>query len=405
MVLWVVFAVLTAATVALVARPLLNVRRDTDGDAGAETEATLNIYRDQLAEIDRELARGLIGKAEADAARSEVARRLIACADAGRAGASPDAAGTVATARSISRKLALGVLGAVPLVAILLYARLGAPEVASQPHAARVAMRPEASRIEELIARVEARLAENPEDGAGWDVIAPIYLRLRRFDDAVNAYAHAIRLKGESIPRLSGIAEAAISGSREGVPDVAREAYERIVARDPSRLDARFWLAVAKEQAGRREDARADYQAILNASPAEAPWRAMVAERLKAVGGSVPAAPAATGGAPAPGGSVGARPGAGAAPGPSASDVAAAAKRSPDEQAAMIRGMVDGLADRLKADGRDAAGWQRLIRAYIVLGERDKAAAALAGARQALAGDAAGRDAVETAARQLGLAP
>lgn len=397
MLLWIMFAALTAAVVALIARPLVASHEQLD--AGGDTEAALNIYRDQLAEVDREQSRGLIGEAEAEAARSEVARRLIARAD-DKSATALDGAG--APSQIWRSKAATAALACIPLLAVLLYVRVGSPQVASQPYAERAAVRPDSASVEDLIARVEARLAEDPEDGAGWDVIGPIYLRLERYDAALNAFANAIRLKGESMPRLSGLAEAAVASAQGGVPEVARQAYARIVAREPGRLDARFWLAVAKEQDGRRDQARAEYEAILKESPPGAPWRQHVGERLVAVGGSPPA----DGAVPTTAGQAGGQTGSDmprTSPGPGQAEVEAAARMSPQERTAMIAGMVEGLAARLAENGADAAGWQRLIRAYIVLGDKEKAATALGQARKALASDPAGLAATEAAARQLGL--
>ena len=406
MLLWVVFAVLTAIVVALVARPLLGAASASDADAN-ETEAALNIYRDQLAELEREQSRGLLAEAEASAARAEVARRLIARAETdAEVSARTVGAASVASRRGMSRRIGFASLAVLPLLAILLYARLGSPEVASRPLATRVAVAPAQAGVDELIARVEARLAENPEDGAGWDVIAPIYLRQRRFDDAIGAYTNALRVQGESMARLAGLAEAAISGADGSVPEIARQAYARIVAKDPTRLDARFWLAVAKEQDGKRDEARAEYEAILRAGPEDAPWRATVNERFAAVGGVPAMIIPGLGGAPFTPRTPSAQgPDRDGGPGPGQAEIEAAMRQSPEERATMIRSMVAGLAERLQANSADPAGWQRLVRAYIVLGEKDNAQAALVRARQALAGDAAGLGAVETAARQLGLAP
>ena len=128
-------------------------------------------------------------------------------------------------------------------------------------------------------------------------------------------------------------------------------AYEKILKLEPGRAEPRFWLALAKEQDGKLADALADYKALLAEAPAEAPWRG-------AVESASPRSPAASPVRPSPSR---ARP----APAPRMSPP----RRSspPEERARMIAAMVDGLAERLKRDGRDLAGWQRLVNAYVVL--------------------------------------
>jgi cytochrome c-type biogenesis protein CcmH len=234
---------------------------------------------------------------------------------------------------------------------------------------------------------VEARLREHPEDGDGWDVIAPVYFKLERFRDAANAYARAARLKGETVRRLAGLAEAAVLAADGIVTEEARLAYEKILKLEPGRHEPRFWLALAKEQDGKLESALSEYRALLADSPAQAPWRATVQSRIADVSGRLAGTH---------------RPDA-RAPGPSAEDVAAAEKLSPQDRAGVIAGMVDGLAARLKRDGSDLAGWQRLINAYAVLGRGQDARAALAEARKNFAADGDAQAALAELARSLGL--
>jgi cytochrome c-type biogenesis protein CcmH len=373
MLVWVIFAVLTAAVVWALTRPL------TAPTAEAESEpAGLEVYKAQLREIEADRGRGLIGEAEADAARVEVSRRLLAEAD--RADQKRPAGAPVG-----SRAVLTAIAAGLPLAAAAIYLLVGSPSLPSEPHAARLAQRPEQAPLADLVARVEARLREHPEDGRGWDVIAPVYLRQERYGDAVNAYARALRLLGETPKRLAGFAEASVLASNGVVTEEARAAYEKIVRLDPARPEPRFWLALAKEQDGELAKAAEDYEALLASAPAAAPWRAAVEERLRIVTARL-----------AGGDKAGPR-------GPTAADVAAASKLSAEDQSRMIAQMVDGLAQRLKANGRDVEGWQRLLRAYTVLGDKAKASAALADARKALAGDAKALGAIEAVAAELGI--
>ena len=193
MLLWFGLAVLTAVVVAALLRPLL-----ADGaSAGLSTEAlgpaaSTAVYRDQLAEIAAERARGLIAESEAEAARVEIARRLLAAAD-GSAIGSRDTAPPSAY-RDV-RTLAMGLAAGLPVLAVVVYLALGAPGQPGQPFAARTPDGP-GTNVEQLVARVEERLRTHPEDGRGWDVIAPVYLRLGRYHEAANAFQQALRLVG-----------------------------------------------------------------------------------------------------------------------------------------------------------------------------------------------------------------
>jgi cytochrome c-type biogenesis protein CcmH len=226
---------------------------------------------------------------------------------------------------------------------------------------------PQDRSIETLIARVEAHLAQNPNDGKGWEVIAPVYLRLDRVDDAVRARRNVLRLLGESPTHHADLGEALSMQANGIVTSEAKAEFESAAKLDPDDARSQYYLGLAAEQDGRAADAAQIWRAMLAKAPADAPWLPTVREALARVGAG-PDAPAAS-----------------TAPrGPSASDVAATSQMSPADRDAMIRGMVDGLASRLAQDGSDVDGWLRLIRAYVVLGDRDKAVAAVADARRAL---------------------
>jgi cytochrome c-type biogenesis protein CcmH len=249
------------------------------------------------------------------------------------------------------------------------------------------------AQVEELVARVEARLRSNPSDGQGWDVIAPVYLRLERFADAAEAYRRALELVGESPARLSGLAESSVLANDGVVTESARKAYQRLLELEPGRNEAVFGLALAKEQDGDLDQAEADYRKLLEIAPPQAPWRVFVQERLQAI--------AARRGTPADSSPPAASAPATASPEPSAADAIAALP--PDERRRMILQMVDSLSQRLKENGRDGEGWQRLIRSWTVLGEIQKAEAALKEARAALSGDESALAAVNALAKSLGL--
>lgn len=387
MLLWLSFVLLSAAVLAVLLRPLLR-RPARHEPALAANAADQAVYRDQLAEVDADAARGLINPAEAEAARREIARRLL-----GRADAEPAAPSTAAANSSIYT-VATGLIALVPVAAIGLYAALGSPQLPAVPHHARATTPIERTNVDELVARVEARLREHPEDGAGWDVIAPVYLRQERYRDAADAFSNAIRLLGATSRRLAGFAEATIIANNGVVSEEARKAYEEALRLEPGKVEARFWLGMAKEQDGRLAEAAADYRALLADSPANAPWRAPVSDRLATVTQRL-------GGAEAAAAAKQADRGRGEAPDPSA---AAAIEKLPQaERTKAIGDMVDGLAARLKQDGNDLQGWLRLVRAYKVLGRDAAAVAALADARKAMQANPAALGELDALARSLGM--
>lgn len=358
---WFVLAGMAALAALAAVWPLIRAPRGVGGDPAASETA---FYKAQLQEIKRDLERGLLPQGEAESARAEAARRLIAAA-----ASSPPPAPHAASRRS--RLVAAALIAvSLPAIAFPLYARLGRPSMPDEPLASRRIGPHGADEIEAAVAAVEARLAAKPDDGKGWAVIAPVYMRLERFSDAAHAYAEALRLLGEDPARRAAYGEALVAEAGGVVTDKAREAFDRALADQPGEPEARFYVALAAEQDGRKADAIRDYESLIADSPPTAQWRPMVNARLAALKGE----PAA------------------------ASDVAI-----PEAQRPMIEGMVNRLATRLASNGGSIDEWSRLIRAYTVLHEAGKAKAALADARKALAPDASAVASLDKLARALGL--
>ncbi len=391
MLLWLVFAGLTAAALAAVLWPLLRGERRSAPRAAHDAA----LYAHQLEEIDADLERGLIAPAEAQAAKTEISRRLLHAADRDRA--EP----TRKPEPAVERRTAVIVLVCtfllLPVLSLGLYLMRGSPSLPDQPLAARLEAPAGSERISGLVARVEARLRQHPEDGEGWDVIAPVYLRLQRYNDAADAYERALRLLGESSARLMGYGEALAAANNGVVTEAARQAFEKALARDPSLLKARFWLAIAKEQDGQFAEAASAWRDMLSGAPADAPWKPIVEERLRF-------AETHAGVKAAPSGQASAQPdSAPAAKGPTREDIAAAQSMTPEQRQAMIKQMVERLAQRLAEKGDDLEGWQRLVRAYTVLGQRDDAVRALGDARRNFEGNAQALAQLDVLATSLGL--
>ncbi|MEC9367716.1 MAG: c-type cytochrome biogenesis protein CcmI, partial [Pseudomonadota bacterium] len=193
MFLWFILALLTGGAVLAVLWPFL--RPPATAAAGRAHDAA--VYRDQLAEIDADQARGLIDKAEAQSARTEISRRILATGEAGGPGKSKSSQGAARLAFAFT-------VVCLPIASLAIYLSAGNPSLPDQPLAARLESNETNQSIAALVAKVEARLREHPDDGKGWDVVAPVYLRLGRYGDAADAFEQAIRLLGASAARYSG---------------------------------------------------------------------------------------------------------------------------------------------------------------------------------------------------------
>ena len=367
MILWTIFGLMTAAAIAAVLLPL--VRRRAEEFSGND----IAVYRDQLGELDRDRAAGLIGKSEAEAARVEISRRLLAAADA--ADSATVASDPTSVAR-FRRFIIAAALLLLPAGAGALYVRLGSPELASPP-AGDALQSEKQTQIENLVARVEVHLQGNPKDGRGWEILAPVYMQLGRYPDLVNAWRNALALLGESADREANLGEALMAEANGVVTIEAKAAFVRAVTLDNTIVSARYYLGRAAEQDGKREEAAKIWRDLIAEAPAEAHWVNDVRAALARV-------------EPSPG-----------TPTSAATGTQSAAAAKPDQQAVMIRGMVDGLAARLKQDGSDVDGWVKLVRSYKVLGEQDKAQTAISDARRALANDPDKRKLLDAGLKQL----
>jgi cytochrome c-type biogenesis protein CcmH len=360
--LWFALAVMTGLAVLLALWPLA-FRRARRSDASSE----VGFYRAQLAEIDRDVDRGVLPSAEATAARAEAARRLIA--------ASASGAARMPLADDLGRRraAAVAILIAIPLTALGAYHYLGRPDLPDAPLAERKADFSSPEALKAAIAKIEAHLATRPDDAQAWRLLTPVYMATGRYDDAANAYRQLLRLEGENGARRADYGEALVAAAGGVVTPDAHAAFDKALADTPSLPKARFYLALAVEQAGDTKKAIEQYQFLLDDSKGDAPWvRAVKARLAKLKGGAQPTQTAGLEGMSA-------------------------------DQQQMIRGMVERLATRLAKSGGSTEDWVRLIRAYSVLHETDKAKETLAAARAALASDAKAGPGLDALSRDLGL--
>jgi cytochrome c-type biogenesis protein CcmH len=359
MMLWSIFALMTLAAVFAVCWPF--VRRGKFVRSGSDVA----VYRDQLDEIDRDKAANLIGSVEAEAARVEVSRRLIAAAAAAKAGAAIAAPVPASRYRWATLAAAIVVL---PLGAGLTYLSLGSPNLAPVSINVEAVGQQLPEGIEQTVAEVENYLESNPNNGRGWELLAPVYIRLGRFDDAVRARRKALEIFGPDAARLGDLGEAIVLASNGAVTPEAKSLFERANAAEPEDVMAQYYLGLSAKQEGRRDEAVKRWTALISRAPAGAEWLPMVKDALARVdekGPSIVAAAASADGAP------------------------------PDHSDGAIDAMVARLAERLKTNGSDVPGWIQLVRSYRVLGNADKAEAAIADARAALANDQDGLQRLE----------
>jgi cytochrome c-type biogenesis protein CcmH len=374
MTLWSIFALMTAAAIFAVLWPLVRRPRLANSASGAD----LAIYRDQLDEIERDLAASLIGATEAVAARVEVSRRMISAFEH----AKPKPAAPDKNPNAKRRRVAAVILALlVPAIAIPVYLRIGSPKIPSAPFVERAVESPELQAINKMIAQAQARLERNPEDGRVWDALARLYMRVDRNEDSVMAWQTALRLLGENADREEGLGEALLALTAGVVTIEAKEAFARAVALDRNAVAARFYLGLAAEQEGKRDEAAGIWRDLIAAAPAGSPWVGSVRDALARVEGK-----------PADNRS-----------GPGGGDRAAADSLTP-EQIVKIRAMVERLAERLKRDGGDVEGWLQLVRSYAVLGDAGRARDAAINARNAIGQDSEKLRRLNEGARELGVA-
>jgi cytochrome c-type biogenesis protein CcmH len=285
----------------------------------------------------------------------------------------------------------------MPVVGLGCYSALGSPGLPSEPLSAREAGPGGDPELAKLIGKAERHLRADPDDGRGWDVLAPIYFRTGRLEDARVAYGNAIRLLGPSARRESGLGEVLVVTNAGQVTDAARAAFQNALKLEPNDPKASFYLALGLAQDGRTKQAIAAFNDLANRAPPNAPWLPAVQAQVAALEG-----PADNSASNAPrmaaGGAAAVPPG-----NPTPEQMAAAENMSAGDRVAMIRGMVSQLDTRLSAEPDNFPGWMRLVRSYMVLNEPAKAKGALGRALKAFPADTDHGKALMALASKLGI--
>lgn len=368
--LWVAIAMMTSAVVLALIWPLFARHEEPHARA-----SDITFYRSLLTEAEDDVRCGLVAPEDAATTRAELERRLLASIDSA-SGGRPRVSQRRWPRRAAAATAAVVVL---PILALASYLRVGAPGHPDMPIASRrtVEFTPAAA-----ISEIEAHLAIDPNDGGGLRAVAPIYLRMGRFHDAARAYEAALRLLGENAQERASLGQALVMAANGVVTAEARAAFDKALVEDPKQPIARFFQAIAVERDGNKNQARQLWEALKADTPSDAPWMDAILQHLASLS-EVPQSDAEA-----------------AHSGQAAANVAAL---SPEQRTQAIRGMVDGLAEKLAKEGHDLEGWLKLIRSYAMLNEHEKAEAAVAMARTKLSADARAATRIDELVRQLGL--
>ncbi len=362
MTIWLVLAALTVCVVAALLEPLFRRHHRWP----SRTSREIAIYRDQLAELQREAGVGRILPAEAQSAEAEIRRRVLGAAKSADPAEAEDAA-----PRNRSRAAAQVLIAAiVPAGALIAYLSVGSPGEPGHPFdpvraAAEAEAEQRARETAALADRLAERLKNEPNDLDGWILLARSYGALQRNAEAAQAYERVYELSGKDARYAGDYAEALVAAAGAQVTPRAQALFERVVEAHPSEPRARFYLALARAQAGQARQAIAMWRSLEIDSPPDAQWLPALREMIGTVAaesGIDPDSVPATSQAPVA-----------QAPAPTAADVAAAQSMSPEDQAQMIADMVAGLARRLESNPGDVEGWKRLGRSYLVLDDPERA--------------------------------
>lgn len=404
---WIPALALAGLVVGLVVLGLVRGARVRAAEPGEKRE--LRIYADQLKEIERDRARGTVTEDEAERLRAETARRLL---DADRR-----AQGELGESPASMRRLAVVLALALPLGALALYLREGAPDYPDMPLTARFAeaedmraARPSQERLEvlwqqspeyvapaepdpryaDLMQQLRAALETRPQDARGFRLLATNEGNLGNYTASAQAWVRVIEIEGQDAPveDLVHLAEAMILATGGVVSPQAEVVLDRILRADPRNGTGRYYLGLMFAQTGRPDLTFRLWRGLLEDSNADDPWvpaiRGTLQELSEIAGVRYTLPPE------------------GGMRGPSAADMAAAADMTAEQRQEMIGNMVEGLAARLANQGGTPEEWARLIGALSTLGQTDRARGIFSEARMVFADQPEALAVIDAAGRQHG---
>ena len=406
-----IFWLIAAAGAALVSLVLLRALwRGAQSPVPARTEHDLQVYRDQLAEVEREVAREVLSEADAARVRTEISRRILA-ADTSRADAVQPGA--------VPSKLVMGVIALAMIGGSLaLYLRLGAPGYGDLALKDRIAFAQElrenrptqaaaqaglpptpgladlSPEYAALLKQLRETVAKRPDDIQGQTLLAQNEARVGNFVAAATAQSAVVRIKGAeaSVEDVAGYAELLVLAAGGYVSPEAEAVLRAVLARDVENGTARYYWGLMLVQTGRPDQAFKMWDGLLRRGPEDAPWIEPILAQIEPIAEmagvdyTVPEI------------------GVGALRGPSADDIEAAQDMTPAQRMEMIGSMVDGLSERLATQGGPVEDWSRLISSLGVLGQTDRAQAIYDNALEVFAGDPSALDEIFRAGERASLA-
>ncbi len=314
-----------------------------------------------MAEIETEHDLGKITDEEYEYTLAEEGRRLLALANSSDTKSRP-----MTTSGKVAVFGALLAIVLIPLIALIGYSSWGAANLSDQPLQARLEADPRGQSIQVLLQRAERQLQKNPSDARGWLVVAPVYMRLNRPQEAATAFRNAMRILGPSAELQTQLGEAIAVSASGVVTEEARILFEKAAAADPNSAKPKFFLAIAKNQAGEYEEAVAAWEELIAKSSPSAPWLDVAKQQLQFAKSKLnPDAPG----------------------NPTREDIEAAGEMSASERQDFINSMVDRLAGELEDNPNNKPGWRRIIRSLGVLGRKEDALDAITTAQQVFRDD------------------
>lgn len=336
MTFWVLIALMVFSAMGFICMPMLR----TSLSSKSELDSEQTLYKARISEIDKDIELGRLDEASAIAAKSEEARRLIKVSENSKA----------TLTSSTSRVPVLLAALSLPLVSIPLYYNFGSPQIGiTQESDIQPA-------ITDLVKVAEKRLSKNPDDVRGWNVLAPVYVRLKRYEDAINAYQNILRLEGRKPESILKLVDVYIEKQQGHIDDTAKALIDETLSIDNDNLIAKFYTGIAELQNGNKEETRRIWTGIVDSAKGDEDWLPVIKKRLAELTDSSQASPL---------------------PKLDNDTVKAAEAMAPEDRAAMIVQMVSNLAQKLEEKPNDKQGWERLIRSYMTLGKTKEALLAL----------------------------
>ena len=358
--LWIIIIILTLIAVSVILLPVFSKKNLSI----APSSHDLSVYKNQLTEIDNDLERGTINPDEAKAAKVEISRRILT--------ASAELESAPNESQVIAKPLiSFSVVLFIPIFATGIYLYSGSPDIPDMPLVSRLSLPTDQQDISLLVAKVEARLEENPQDGQGWEVIAPVYLRLGQPEKAIIAYNNIIRILGPSELRFANLGEAIVlANSGRVIPD-AIVAFENALQINQNSTKSQFYLALEKSQSGKKDQAISSWKNLISNARGDEPWIDIAKQQLATLNTDL------------------AENTENLSIAPDLSNFNLDDIKNLDTEARneLILGMVNGLEERLRTEGGSLEEWLQLINSQIVLGRTAKAQDAVIWALNAFSTD------------------